>query len=91
MESISVLPYLVLLQVGFAKLSQSLGILVSSYLTISPLPFDKLRAVSFLWHFPYPEHIGTVVISDHPALWSPDFPPVPDFGTSDHLACLSNE
>jgi hypothetical protein len=30
--------YLVLLRVGFTQLSQSLGILVSSYLTFSPLP-----------------------------------------------------
>jgi hypothetical protein len=30
--------YLVLLQVGFTKLPQSLGVLVSSYLTFSPLP-----------------------------------------------------
>ena len=77
MMYISVLPYLVLLSAGFAKLSQSLGILVSSYLTISPLPFDKLRAVSFLWHFPYPVPVRTVVVNDHHALWSPDFPPVP--------------
>ena len=28
---------------------------VRSYRTFSPLPFDKLRAVSFLLHFPYPE------------------------------------
>ena len=79
MGYISVLPYLVLLQVGFAKLSQSLEILVSSYLTISPLPFDKLRAVYFLRHFPYPGDIGTVVVGDHLALWSPDFPPAPTF------------
>jgi len=74
----SMLPYLVLLQVGFAKLSQSLGILVSSYLTISPLPLDVLGAVYFLWHFPYPGDTGAVVISNHLALWSSDFPPIPD-------------
>jgi hypothetical protein len=32
-------PCLVLLQVGFTKLSRSSGILVSSYLALSPLPF----------------------------------------------------
>ena len=79
MVCISMLLYLVLLQAGFAKLSQSLETLVSSYLTFSPLPFDMLRAVYFLWHFPYPEDVGTVVINDHLALWSPDFPPVPVF------------
>ena len=26
---------------------------VSSYLAFSPLPLDKLRAVCFLWHFPW--------------------------------------
>jgi hypothetical protein len=49
-------PYLVLLQVGFTKLSRSPGRLVSSYLTLSPLPpptYPKSAgAVSFLWHFP---------------------------------------
>ncbi len=34
------LSYLVLLQVGFTKLSRSLGKLVSFYLTISPLPHE---------------------------------------------------
>jgi len=33
-----VLPYLALLRMGFTKLSRSPGILVSSYLTFSPLP-----------------------------------------------------
>jgi hypothetical protein len=38
--------YLVLLQVGFTKLPQSLGVLVSSYLTFSPLP-GKADALQF--------------------------------------------
>ena len=88
MMYISVLPYLVLLSAGFAKLSQSLGILVSSYLTISPLPFIVQRAVYFLWHFPYPEYFRTVAVSDHRALKSPDFPPVPLDGNQRPLSLL---
>ncbi len=53
------LPYLVLLPVGFAEPDRSPGLLVSSYLTVSPLPRRGGRspaavAVCFLWHFPYP-------------------------------------
>jgi len=43
--------YLVLLRMGFAKLSRSPWKLVSSYLAFSPLPAKK-QAVYFLWHFP---------------------------------------
>ena len=42
--------YLVLLRMGFTKLSRSPGKLVSSYLAFSPLP--AMQAVYFLWHFP---------------------------------------
>ena len=53
--------YLVLLRVGFTKLLQSLRVLVSSYLTFSPLPAEAYAsgAVSFLWHFPYPALLET--------------------------------
>jgi len=44
--------YLVLLRVGFTKHATSPLHLVSSYLTISPLPAKEL-AVYFLWHFPW--------------------------------------
>jgi len=43
--------YLVLLRMGFTKLSRSPGKLVSSYLAFSPLPRPS-GAVYFLWHFP---------------------------------------
>ena len=44
-----------LLSMGFTKPSQSPGLLVSSYLTFSPLPADRsLLAVCFLRHFPEP-------------------------------------
>ena len=36
-------PYLALLQVGFAEPDRSPGLLVSSYLTVSPLPRRLLR------------------------------------------------
>jgi len=44
--------YLALLQVGFTKHLLSPTGLVSSYLTLSPLPSSR-KAVSFLWHFPW--------------------------------------
>src|SRR4051794_15243850 len=52
-------PYFALLPVGFAEPGRSPGLLVSSYLTVSPLPGGSLRrAVCFLWHFPYPDEPG---------------------------------
>ena len=46
--------YLVLLRVGFTEPPKSPSTLVSSYLTVSPLPGKQvLRAVYFLWHFPW--------------------------------------
>ena len=42
---------------GFAEPSRSPGLLVSSYLAVSPLPRPRgaaAEAVCFLWHFPYP-------------------------------------
>ena len=46
--------YLVLLRVGFAEPARSPWPLVSSYLTVSPLPVTLRRqAVYFLWHFPW--------------------------------------
>ena len=44
---------LALLPMGFTEPNRSPGPLVSSYLTVSPLPTGKPRsAVCFLWHFP---------------------------------------
>ena len=50
------LPYLVLLPVGFTEPGRSPDLLVSSYLTVSPLPqrTESAAAVCFLWHYPYP-------------------------------------
>jgi len=78
--------YLVLLRVGFTKLFRSLGILGSSYLAFSPLPCGIVIAAipqggmfSVALSLP-PNSVlqdsGTVRITDHPALWSSDFPPL---------------
>jgi hypothetical protein len=92
--------YLVLLRVGFTKLPQSLGVLVSSYLTFSPLPCGIGEAAipwggifSVALSLPPNSALqtsGTVRITDHPALWSSDFPPLlisasRDLRRSDHL------
>jgi len=50
------LPYLVLLQVGFTLPRSVTTRAVRSYRTISPLPAartNELQAVYFLWHFPW--------------------------------------
>ena len=66
------LPYLVLLRVGFSKLAVSPPPLVSSYLTFSPLPWayhGGLVSVALSLGLP------PLGITQHPALWSSDFPP----------------
>ena len=46
---------LALLPMGFTEPDRSPGLLVSSYLTVSPLPAERTpQAVCFLWHFPWP-------------------------------------
>ena len=75
-------PYLVLLPVGFTEPGRSPDLLVSSYLTVSPLPRRTrgfAQAVCFLWHCPYPCD-RAVGVTHHRALWSPDFPPRPGLG-----------
>jgi hypothetical protein len=75
-------PYLVLLRVGFTKLPMSPSGLVRSYRTVSPLPGTYCRAAR---RSPRgPGGLFSVALSlgsppldviQHPALWSPDFPP----------------
>ena len=66
------LPYLALLQVGFSKPAMSPLPLVSSYLTLSPLPWTYHGGlVSEALSLGLPP-LG---ITQHPALWSSDFPP----------------
>jgi hypothetical protein len=64
--------YLVLLQVGFSKPAMSPLPLVSSYLTFSPLPWTYhggLVSVALSLGLP------PLGVTQHPALWSSDFPP----------------
>jgi len=78
------LPYLVLLRVGFSKPAVSPPPLVSSYLTFSPLPWANHGGlVSEALSLGLPP-LG---ITQHPALWSSDFPPAADELAGDHLAC----
>jgi hypothetical protein len=61
---------------------------VVSYTTFSPLAFDKLRPVFFLWHFP---SLAGPRVTRHFTLESSDFPPLdPAFGGTrgDHLFCF---
>jgi len=68
------LSYLVLLQVGFAEPPMSPPELVSSYLTVSPLPREtnvpRGGLLSVALSFPSPG-LG---VTQHLALWSSDFP-----------------
>jgi hypothetical protein len=54
-------PCLALLRTGFAEPRRSPGALVSSYLTVSPLPrpIERAGAVCFLWHCPRVAPPGT--------------------------------
>ena len=80
------LPYLVLLQVGFSKPAMSPLPLVSSYLTLSPLPWTYHGGlVSEALSLGLPP-LG---ITQHPALWSSDFPPAASRAAGDHLACFA--
>ncbi len=65
---------------GVTKLPRSPVELVGSYPTFSPLPFDKHRACRKGGIFSvalslFRRLVGTVAVSDLPALRGPDFPP----------------
>jgi len=75
--------YLVLLRVGFTELPMSPLALVRSYRTVSPLPGHCVR--QFCRDARQPGGLFSVALSlgsppldviQHPALWSPDFPPL---------------
>lgn len=76
-------PYLILLQVGFALLlaiTDLHGGLLHRPFTLT----SRKLAVCFLWHFPL-TRIYRVLPSTTPghlALWSPDFPPVAALGAT---------
>ena len=76
-------PYLVLLPMGFTEPGRSPGLLVSSYLAVSPLPRSRRRkrhvrgglfSVALSLSGPLSQS-RTVGVTHHRALWSPDFPP----------------
>jgi len=52
------------------------GELLPRRFTLTPPARNRTGvAVSFLWHFPYPDPIQAVGVTHHRALRSPDFPP----------------
>ena len=69
------LPYLALLRMGFTELLTSPPALVSSYLTLSPLPAFAEAITGGLLSVALSLGSPPVPVKDHPALWSPDFPP----------------
>jgi hypothetical protein len=66
-------PFLALLRVGFTKPPRSPGVLVSSYLTVSPLPAPPKRAGG-LFSVALSRGSPRVAVNNHPALRSPDVP-----------------
>jgi hypothetical protein len=63
-----------LLPMGFTEPSRSPGLLVSSYLTVSPLP--PTNADGGLFSVALSLAFRPVGVTHHRTLWSPDFPPV---------------
>ena len=67
--------YSVLLQVGFTEPAPSPGPLVRSYRTVSPLPATRLRAsAGGLLSVALSVGSRPLGVTQHPALWSSDFP-----------------
>jgi len=67
---------LALLRMGFTELPTSPPALVSSCLTLSPLPRHGQALAGGLLSVALSLGSPPVPVKDHPALWSPDFPPV---------------
>ncbi len=63
---------LALLRVGFTEPPRSPGVLVVSYTTVSPLPGRERPGG--LFSVALSRGSPRVAVSNHPALWSPDFP-----------------
>ena len=57
---------------------------MSSYLTLSPLPRSGRFPFCGTFHIP---GLETVAVSNHPALWSSDFPLLLNHRSSGHPAC----
>ena len=66
--------YLVLLRVGFTKLPPSPAVLVSSYLTFSPLPSAIARGLGGVFSVALSLESLPLGVTQHPAPWSSDFP-----------------
>jgi len=66
--------FLILLRVGFTEPPRSPGVLVVSYTTVSPLPPALARPGGGLFSVALSRGSRRVAVSNHPALWSPDFP-----------------
>ena len=81
---------LALLRMGFTKPPESPQMLVGSYPTISPLPGkekpseDSFATPGGLFSVALSLTSRSVGVTDHPVLWSPDFPLVAET-TSDRL------
>ena len=68
-------PYLALLRVEFTVPRTVTSRAVRSYRTLSPLP-DPLRAIGGLLSVALVVGLRPPGVTWHPALWSPDFPPL---------------
>ena len=68
-------PYLALLRVEFTVPRTVASRAVRSYRTLSPLP-DPLRAIGGLLSVALVVGLRPPGVTWHPALWSPDFPPL---------------
>jgi hypothetical protein len=68
------------LALKFGVKSSAFGVLLRTHHSKLLTLREAEQAVSFLWHFPYPAKQalpplhGAVRVTDHPALWSSDFP-----------------
>ena len=78
-------PCLALLPMGFTKPDRSPGPLVSSYLTVSPLPAGF--PAGGLFSVALSLTLRPVGVTHHRALRSPDFPPVRAFPPGSSLEC----
>ena len=68
-------PCSTLLRMGFAEPSRSPGTLVVSYTTVSPLPVGRLPGpIGGLLSVALSVGSPRLGVTQHPALWSPDFP-----------------
>ena len=75
-----------LLPMGFTEPSRSPGLLVSSYLTVSPLPAGKPAGGLFSVALSLASR--PVGVTHHRTLWSPDFPPAEAWTARNSHRCI---